>query len=316
MPNDIDLALNALAATQHSLASRTQLRTLGFTRAAIRHRLRTGRLEQITPVVFRIGGAPQTARQLVCATVLNCGCFAAASHSSAAALWELPGYRLDPPTAMRRRTDSIPPPTLGIVHTTTHLPDHHTTVIDGIPVTYPARLVFDLAGEHDVHPGRIERLVDTMWGRSLVSYQSLHSMLQEHAERGRPGIAMMREILDERPADHRPPDSNLEARVNSLVVEDGQEPLERQRNVGAAHWIGRMDFSDVAARVVVQVDSDIHHGSVLDQARDEAQTKALEEAGFIVVRIREFDVWHNGRDVARVIRDARSAGRRRTLAAS
>ena len=82
MPNDIDLTLNALAATQHSLASRNQLHTLGFTRAAIRHRLRTGRLEQLTGVVFRLGGAPETPRQLACAAVLNCACFAAASHGT------------------------------------------------------------------------------------------------------------------------------------------------------------------------------------------------------------------------------------------
>jgi very-short-patch-repair endonuclease len=307
-------ALHTLAASQHALVARRQLTHLGFSRSAIRHRLRSGALEAVTPRVYRIGGMPETTRQLACAAVLDCVSFAALACEAAVALWEVPGYELTPPTVISRREGPSPIEHLGPIHTSTHLPDHHTTVVDGIPVTYPARTVFDLAGQPGVHPDRLARLIDTLWGRALLNYRVLHVMLEEHAERGRPGTVLMRELLDARPPDHRPPDSNLEARVHQIVIEDGQAPLERQINVGAEHWIGRMDFVDRLARVIVQVDSDIHHGSVLDAARDEAQTEALKRAGWIVVRVREHDVWHNKRLVQRQIREARRDGRRRQAA--
>jgi len=303
--------LHALAANQHALVSRPQLRHLGFSRAAIRHRVRSGILEELTPRVYRIGGVPESPRQLACAAVLDCEAFAVISFEAGVALWQLPGFTLEPPTVASRRTGVTPIARIGTIHTSTHLPDHHTTVVDNIPVAYPARIAFDLAGQPDVNGDRLARLIDTMWGRSLLNYRLLHSMLDEHAERGRPGTQLMREILALRPPDYQPPDSNLKARVHQIVIEDGQPPLERQVNVGADHWIGRMDFVDRAARVVVQVDSMIHHGSVLDSARDEAQTAALTAAGWIVVRVSEHDVWHNKRDVQRRIREARREGRQR-----
>jgi very-short-patch-repair endonuclease len=307
-------ALHTLAASQHALVARRQLTQLGFSRAAIRHRLRSGALEAVTPRVYRIGGMPETPRQLACAAVLDCASFAVLACDAAVALWAVPGYELRPPTVISRRESPCPTEQLGPIHQSTHLPDHHTTIVDNIPVTYPARTVFDLAGQPGVHPGRLARLIDTMWGRALLNYRVLHVMLEEHAQRGRPGTVLMRELLEARPPDHRPPDSNLEARVHQIVIEDGQPPLERQINVGAEHWIGRMDFVDRKAHVVVQVDSDIHHGSVLDPARDAAQTRALEQAGWIVVRVREHDVWHNKGLVQRQIRDARREGRRRQAA--
>ncbi len=306
-----DAMLYDVAERQHALVTARQLEACGLTESARRHRVRSGRLVPITRRVYRLGGVPSTDRQRVLAAILDCDGFAVASHATAAALWGLPGHRLIAPIVTKRRDGNERAKPIGIRHTTTHLPDHHTTIVDNLPVTYPARVLFDLAGEPDVNPQRLERLLDTMWGRSLVDYRRLHTMLAEHAARGRPGIRLMRELLEVRPPDYQPPDSGLEARVQQLVIEDGQPPLERQRNVGGAdHWIGRMDFLDRDAKVVLQVDSMIHHGSVLDRARDEAQTLALEAAGFTVIRVDELDVWHHGREVARHVRKARTAGRR------
>jgi very-short-patch-repair endonuclease len=305
----------ALAATQHSLVTRDQLTRLGLTRSAIRHLLSSGDLDRVTNRVLRLGGVPETPRQLACAAVLDCTSFGALSHESAAALWDIPGHALTPPIVSVVHGVEKAHDRLGTLRRSTHLPDHHTTIVDGIPVTYPARIVFDLAGQPGVHPDRIARLIDTMWGRRLVNYRILHSMLAEHASRGRPGTVLLRELLELRPADYRPPESNLEARVHQIVLEDRQPALERQVDVGMEHWIGRMDFIDRKARVIVQVDSEIHHGSVLDAARDDAQTAALELAGWIVVRVREYDVWHNKAYVQHQIRDARRRGRRRLASA-
>jgi very-short-patch-repair endonuclease len=182
------------------------------------------------------------------------------------------------------------------------------TEVQGIAVTTPARTIFDLAGDPAVHPGRVERVLDTAWARRLVTYRSLHQMLHSLAKRGRPGIGVMRSLLADRPVDYRPPESGLESRFRQLLSEAGLPPMERQVDVGdEAGWIGRVDFIDRANRVIVQIDSDLYHGSVLDQQRDATQTAALRAAGYVVVRIVEFDLWHRKDEVLNQLRALRRA---------
>jgi hypothetical protein len=146
------------------------------------------------------------------AAVLDCGEGSVASHRTAAALWGLHGFRLDALDVIRPRTrDAARRCSLATVHEPRLLLLHHCTVLDGIPVTTPARTLFDLAGI--AHPGRVERAVDNALSRSPALLPRLHAMLPEMAQRGRTGITLMREILAARPAGYIAPASGLESRV-------------------------------------------------------------------------------------------------------
>ncbi|MGH9211490.1 MAG: hypothetical protein ACRD2C_12525, partial [Acidimicrobiales bacterium] len=114
------------------------------------------------------------------------------------------------------------------------LPDHHVRVLDRIPVVTPGRALFDLAGTPGIHPLRVERAVDNAWNKRLVSGKTLHAMLRELARRGRPGIRIMREILDKRGPDYVAPASNLEARVEQILANDGQQALRAGRRRASA----------------------------------------------------------------------------------
>jgi hypothetical protein len=79
----------ALAAEQHGLVTRAQLRGLGLHPEAIRHRMRTGRLHTVRHGVYAVG-RPQLSRHgVLMAAVLACGRGAVASHESAAGVWGL-----------------------------------------------------------------------------------------------------------------------------------------------------------------------------------------------------------------------------------
>ncbi len=84
----------------------------------------------------------------------------------------------------------------------------------------------------------------------------------------------------------------MEARFERVLRDAGQRPLERQVDLGGHGWLGRVDYLDRALLLLVEVDSELHHTSPEDCARDQARDHALLEAGFRkVVRIGEESIW-------------------------
>ena len=129
------------------------------------------------------------------------------------------------------------------VHTTTEIDQRHVATVAGIPTVTPIRALFDVAGS--VHPKKLERALDNAWARRLITHALLHRTLDELAERGRPGIAVMRELAEARPPEYRPPESGTEAKLNDILSDAGKATLRRQVNAGdAANWMGRFDLAD------------------------------------------------------------------------
>ena len=193
-----------------------------------------------------------------------------------------------------------------MLHLTRVLPSHHVTTHDGIPLTTPARTIFDLAAV--VHPYRVKRALETAWSKRLLDGVRVAVVLDDLGKRGRTGTTVMRELLAERGSDYIPPDSGLEGRFRDLLVRDGQRPMERQVHVGGASWLGRVDFYDREAQLVVQIDSERYHSALIDREADERQTAALEAAGFRVRRFTDFEVWYCADDVAAAVRRSRRNG--------
>jgi hypothetical protein len=91
--------------------------------------LRRGWLERVRPGVLAFSGSGRSWHQSVLASVLSAGAGAVASHGTAAAIWELPGFpqnvrtplELTVPRGRRPRVKGV------AVHTTCKLPDAHRT---------------------------------------------------------------------------------------------------------------------------------------------------------------------------------------------
>jgi very-short-patch-repair endonuclease len=289
---ELDGLLRELAEQQHGVIARRQARDLGAGPGHLRRRLESPDWETLTPVVLRLVGTARTFRQRAMAATLDAGAGAVVSHHSAAALWRLPGFPSGPMHLSRQFGRSA----LATVHRA-YLPVSHVRLMENIPVTGVARTIFDLAGV--LHPSRTERALDNALARRLTTMADLHQVADVLVANGRAGSAVMRRLLAERDASYVPPESNLEHRFESILRAAGVEIPLRQRDVGGAEWIGRADYLDPGRKLVVEIDSDIHHSTPVDAGADGERDVAMTCAGYTVLRIKEFDLWHRPEEVVR-----------------
>lgn len=284
---DVDIA--ARAARQHSRFSRSQAYEVGFDRRSVRWRVEQGRWIRVARDVFAIGGSPDTWRAGAMAAVLEAGSSAVLGHRAAAALLGIPGYRQRRfETLTRESVDHVV--SLSLLHRSSLLPDHHVTVIDGIPCTTLARTLFDLAGRDRAE--RVERAVDNALSQLGLTIGRLEQVFADLAGSGRAGTCTIRAILDERGEGYVPTESELEALVVSVVAAAGEPPLRRQVVLGDAAPIGRVDFVDEAAMLVVEAQSRRYHSSWSAQVERMERHARLAALGFRVIEVSWWQLVH------------------------
>jgi very-short-patch-repair endonuclease len=239
---------------------------------------------------------------LMCA-VLDAGPGAVLSHGAAAAWWGLPGFGLRPIDITRPRGLTGAPATLADrVHDVLTLGTEQVTVLEGIPIVRPERLILELCAV--AHPARAERALDTGWAKGLYSGESLRRIHGDLAASGRSGIVLMRELLEARPPGWLPPASNLEARFMAVAREAWLGEWRRQVDVGSEHrWCGRVDFVSTALPLIVEVQSERYHSALTDRIHDAARRADLDASGFAVVEVWDTQLWHSKHDVIAAVRD-------------
>ena len=261
MRRDVDAAIAAIAERQHGAVTVQQVLGAGGTYRVIARRVAAGTWLRLSPRVMALPGAPRTWRQHVMAAVLEAGDGAVASHRTAAALLRLPGFDEGWPETekLRGRHHVV---TLSTLHETFWLPPEHTTRVDGIPCASLARTVFDLAS--CVHRGRAERALDNALAHAGLKIGRLIEVVAAVGRSGKPGTALMRELVAARTEGYIPPESDLEALFMAVLDAYGLPQPERQTDLGDGEaWIGRMDFRYVAERVIVEADGRPYHVALL-----------------------------------------------------
>jgi very-short-patch-repair endonuclease len=285
--DDLLRSLTELACRQHGVVSVPQLTALGATRHVIGHLIASGQWERLSPLVLRRTGSPATRRQQLMIAVLDAGAEAGLSHLVAARLWGV-NCRAGWPDVMRQRGATTIPSRFARIHEPRLFPDHHRTVLDGIPVCVPSRIPFDVAA---ALPTQAPKVLDRLWGLGLLSHRSTHQMLDELAERGRKGIRLMRELLAERGPDYRPNDTNVEDRFQELAKEAGLHQLVRQHDLCGREWLGRVDFVWLEAKLVIEVQSAKYHEALIDRVADAARRAQLDAEGWRVEELWDRDIW-------------------------
>lgn len=303
-------SVHALASRQHGLVAGYQLLAEGWERWEVASLHRHHGWVPVTSRVLRRLGSPESPAQRVCAAVLDSGPGAYLSHESAAAWWGHRGSRLENPihTVTVRSTARRSP--LAKVHRVRWIDDRWVTDVGGIPVARPELVALHLFAMH--HPGRAERIVESMWSQRLLSGGSIRNLLQDLGVRGRNGTAGLRRYVAGRPTDYTPPDSGLESRTQKVLVDAGIE-VRRQVDVGGdGHWSGRVDFQVIGAPLLIEVQSELHHSSQVDRLHDAERIGQLGADGFVVVEVTDEMVWTDPARVVATVRDglrvARSAG--------
>jgi very-short-patch-repair endonuclease len=158
------------------------------------------------------------------------------------------------------------------------LPADEVTIERGIPVTTPARTLFDLASVlgHD----HLEAAFDEAEFRRLTSPTSLDDLLGRYP--GRRGTRAIRSVL----ANHRRNGATvtrslLERHLLALVDSHGL-PRPHINRVGDH---GELDATWPEHRLVVECDGFAAHGTRSAFEQDRARDRALQVAGWRVLRI-------------------------------
>lgn len=287
-----DRAIAALAARQHGVVSRPQLRALGFTDSAIDRRAAAGRLHRVHRGVYAVGHRVLSWHGRCLAAVLACGRGAALSHGSAAALWDLrrgAPVRIDVtvPTAGGRARRPIR------VHRVATLRAGETTVKDAIPVTTPARTILDLAAT--LHVAHLENVVNRMEFLRVADYPALAALA--HAHPGHRGARKLLQTIDLFDAETNLTRSDLEILFRQICKDHGlPEPAVNVTVEGK-----EVDFLFRAQRLIVEADSWRYHRSRRAFENDRARDVITTRAGYRTLRFTDRQLTNAPSDVAAAI---------------
>lgn len=259
-------AVWALVRRQHGVVTRRQLLALGFTDAAIRHRLETGRLHALRPGVYAVGRPDVTRLGELIAATLACGPDAVLSHASAGELWRLHSRREGPielsvPARRRGQGREL------VVHRRTAWPA--TTTRRGIPTVTPLWALVDLATQLDREP--LEAAVNAADRLDLLDPEALRRGLD--GLRRAPGVSTLRALLDRHTFVLT--DSALERRFLPIVRRAGLPRPETRERFGRY----RVDFLWPSLGLVVETDGLRYHRTPAQQAVDRRRDQLHAVAG-------------------------------------
>ncbi len=251
-----------LARRQHGVISHEQLRALGFSEAAIRHRLRTGRLFVLRRGLYAVGRPDVSRRGHWMGATLVSGDGAALDGESGLALWGVrsnEGKEIEVaiPESARRTQPGI---RLRRVRGLADL----VTEIDGIPVLSLPPLFVCLAGR--ARPGSLEAAINEADKKDLIHVEQLRREVE--ALRGRPGVASLRRVIDR--ATFRYSDSELERAMRPIIRKAGLgEP--RMGEIVNGY---KVDFWWPELNLVIETDGGRFHRTAFQQTQDRRRDQA------------------------------------------
>jgi Protein of unknown function (DUF559) len=277
-----------------------QLRELGFTRSAIAHREREGRLWRVHRDVFAVGRRELTREGEWMAAVLACGGDAALSHLSAAILWGIwkgvaPRWpHVSVPTYSGRRAQT------GIrLHRTATLIPSQVTVRNNIPVTTLDRTLLDhaswLNGDQLKRAIRqAERLHRLDLDRLLTSLDALPK--SDHRR------ARLAKALETYVPQTARTEGDLEPVFLELCAEHGIPLPTTQVEIGPY----RADFLWPDLGLVVEIDDRESHDTAVAFVEDRKRDRFMFAAGLAVLRFARVELVSASATIAAEIRTARA----------
>jgi very-short-patch-repair endonuclease len=212
------------------------------------------------------------------AAVLAAGPGAALSHRSAAALWGIrPSARpVIEVTAARRAR-----PGRGIQPHRGRLPDDEVTTVVGIPVTTVPRTLLDVAAVLPRH--QVERAINEAEVRRLGDPLPLAALLARYPRRR--GVAVARAILDDSRIGSTITRSELEERFLAFLIDHRLPRPEVNANIRIGNRSIECDFAWPGQSLIAELDGQAFHTTTATFERDRARDRALNVAGWRVVRI-------------------------------
>ena len=278
--------------------SSAEAERLGASRSMLHRRVAAGRLERVFPGVFRVAGAPPTWEQMLAAACLCAGGIACASHAAAARLWgsgpfDTAGLEISIP---RRQQLELPDV---VIHRPQDLAGIDTTSFRQIPVTTATRTVIDLAGT--APRALTEAAFDDALRRRLTSLNKIERHLERLGRRGRPGIALVRELVAGRRG-QGVTDSELET-LFLRILRSTRLPRPVLQHVvrDRGRFLARLDFAYPDLRLAIEIDSYEHHSGRAHFERDRRWLSRLAALGWRILHITWAQLVNEPDEVARLV---------------
>ena len=280
--NAVQPTLEQLAATQLGVISRRQIAGLGVSAKQVRARLAGNRLEVVLPGVVRVVGSTPTFEQYAMAGTLAAGPGAHASFRTAGTLFGIPGLtrRVEATIAHQGRAAAV----AGLeVHRSRLWLPGDTTAVGPIPVMSPLRTLFDLASEYD--PPTIGPMLDHCLVRRLVTRDEVEARL-DALRRRRMACQVLADLLADRPTSRRPVGSEYESALFQALERGGlPRPASQVEVTMPDGSIRVIDFGYPDARVGIEADSYLWHGSRSAWERDHRRNNALSAMGWTMLLV-------------------------------
>ncbi|MEQ1787039.1 MAG: DUF559 domain-containing protein [Acidimicrobiales bacterium] len=275
-----DLVLPLFIA-QHGLLELDQVRAVGGSDDQVHNRLASGRWEAFDERVYRLAGIPVTWHTKVLGPILSAGPNAVASHHAAAALHGAPGFGRGVAELTIPRGEKFRRPELR-VHTSTDLDRCTRMVVEGIPVTDPARTLLDVA--RTVGDQRLLRTVEWARRTGATDWTDLIATLAGHARRGRPGVRRLRRVIVANAHREEITDSDMEVLALALLREHGlPEPVLHFVVYDGTRFVAEVDLAYPELMIAIELDGSVHLRSDVRE-RDLPRQNDLVLLGWTVLR--------------------------------
>jgi len=278
-----DKMLSAIARDQRGVFTMRQALAAGLSQRTIRSRVDRGLFERIHPGVFGFAGSGGDWRRSVLAAVLSASAPAAASHRTAAYLWNMTSLRPDRIEVVSRRhlrVHRLP----FTVHESKDLLDSDIVAIEGIPVTVASRTVVDLGAS--ASPRFVERCLDTGLRKDLFTAWEVRRFIARVGRPGRTGVGTIRPLIQERLVWATITESDLED-LFRIVVKRSPYPMpETQYRLTApdGRFVGRFDFAYPQRGALIETDSEGWHMDPVSFQRDREKQNEAHALGWTVYR--------------------------------
>jgi very-short-patch-repair endonuclease len=265
---------------------------------AVHRLLAAGEWRRAFRKVYALASWEPEWHQTLLAACLSAGPGVAASHRTAAVLWEMDGVERHGLEIVSGRRSRLCHSQL-VVHTTRRPFVIHRR--QGLPLTTPTRTLVDLSGVLSTRA--LELAVEDALRRGLTSVSKIQLALLEEAGKGTHGSRNLSRLVGERRMTMPASGSSLEVGVaRALRKAHLPEPFRQYEVSDANGFRARLDFAYPEAKLAIEADGYRWHSGRKPWARDLARRNKLVELGWVVLHATKEDLENDCRTLAAVIR--------------